>query len=555
MFKKLTFSFLLIILVLTVLLTFSFAHYSDSLLSQDLLDAYRTSAESITNQCNSQVIQIQDTLLDYAVSDALQEALQSFSPGSSPDFSVLNQPGRSLQAHAFPLQRGIIYAAGETGFYVHDPAVSEADWIQNTISKNGSLNLAAIEINGTRYIRFSMLVTDMRDWKTPIGIIATDIPLDTFVVFIGKNTLKTPDYLILVDAAGTIQYPYQVDELVSNETLREAIRQGSFTEYSQIFLSSPIKRSSWHLVISCSTSGIQNRTTQLYKTVALIALIAALFTCVVALLPSYQHSAPIVNLAKHIKSSSYLQPIEIPQKLNRDYQSLYSNYNEMVEQIDTLLSELYETNKRNRETQLKMLQAQLNPHFIYNVLDSISWLAARYQAKDIQMMVVSLATMLRCSLNSGRDILQVHQEVRQIQSYLTIQTYRYDNVIHVSYDFSPEIMNKRMIKLLLQPLVENALVHGLETFPGEKHLKVSGHIRQDMLVFEVANNGNPPDLDRIGQILSGSQQVTTSYGIRSVNERIKTVYGSQYGLRYEIRGQWTVANITIPNEPVYEERT
>ena len=76
-----------------------------------------------------------------------------------------------------------------------------------------------------------------------------------------------------------------------------------------------------------------------------------------------------------------------------------------------------------------------------------------------------------------------------------------------------------------------------------------------MLVFEVANNGNPPDLDRIGQILSGSQQVTTSYGIRSVNERIKTVYGSQYGLRYEIRGQWTVANITIPNEPVYEERT
>ena len=223
----------------------------------------------------------------------------------------------------------------------------------------------------------------------------------------------------------------------------------------------------------------------------------------------------------------------------------------MVEQANTLLEELYETNKRERETQLKMLQAQLNPHFIYNVLDSISWMARKYQAADIEMIVCSLATMLRCSLNSGRDILTVYQEIRQVQSYLTIQSYRYGNAIHVTYEFAPEIMEKKMVKLLLQPLVENAIIHGLETFSGKKCLRIRGYLDKQLLVFEIENNGKIPDLDRIRKILSGQQQITKSYGIWNVNERIKAAYGARYGLRYYQREDWVVANITIPAEPMY----
>lgn len=554
MFKKLIISFLLIILVITLALTVFFAHYSDGLLSQDILDAHQTSAESITGQCNNYIITIQDDLLVFAIDESLQTAFREFQPDTFAQFPVLNRPGRSLECSAYPIRGEQIYGPDQTGRYVCDRDLAQEIWVRDTIERNGKLCLSAVEVNGIRYIRFSMLVTDMDGWERPLGILATDVQMDTVLILIGKTSLSSQDYMILVDGYGQIQYPYRDADLLSADTVSQIITEGSRTEPSRIFIGSPIQRSDWYLVITYSTAGIQARTAQLYRTVAVIAVITMLLAFVMALLPSYQHARPIINLTKHIKENSYLQPIEVPHKLNRDYQSLYVNYNEMVEQINSLMGELYETNKRERETQLKMLQAQLNPHFIYNVLDSISWLSVRYQAKDIQMMVSSLATMLRCSLNSGRDILMVSHEIRHIQSYLNIQTYRYDSEILVSYDFEPEIMEKSMIKLLLQPLVENALIHGLETFDGDKHLKVSGRLEGDMLIFEVANNGNPPDLARIGQILSGDQQVTTGYGIRNVNERIKTAYGGKYCLRYETRAEWTVANITVPAEPVFAER-
>lgn len=133
----------------------------------------------------------------------------------------------------------------------------------------------------------------------------------------------------------------------------------------------------------------------------------------------------------------------------------------------------------------------------------------------------------------------------------TIQSYRYDNAIHVTYEFAPEIMEKKMVKLLLQPLVENAIIHGLETFSGKKCLRIRGYLDKQLLVFEIENNGKIPDLDRIRKILSGQQQITKSYGIWNVNERIKAAYGARYGLRYYQREDWVVANITIPAEPMY----
>lgn len=549
MFKKLLASFLAIILAAVMVLTVSFARYSDTIFSQDVLDAYRKSAESIANQCDNYIIGMQRDLLSLAISDGVQVPLRRFDADTAHDFSELNQPGRSFNSRIFPIVADTVYFQGENGVYLPDAAQSEETWVLQTIERNGRLNLAVVELDETRFIRFSMLVKDTENYDRPLGILAADIQLDTFVVFIGKSALGSSDYMVLVDDQQVVQYPYQTGTTLSTQKILTAVEGGSFSDEDRVFWSSPIARSSWHLVLSYSTHSIQARTSTLYKVALGISAVAAVFAFAIALFFSYWHAKPITNLSRHIKSKS-LEQIDVPAKLNKDYLSLYANYNEMVNQINSLLSELYETNKRERETQLKMLQAQLNPHFIYNVLDSINWMSMKYQAKDIQMMVSSLATMLRCSLNSGRDILNVEQEIRQIQSYLSIQSYRYDNAMQVIYDFSPDIMHKKMIKLLLQPLVENAINHGLETYNGKKLLKISGHLDGDLLVFEVGNTGHRPDLERIEQILSGNQQVTTSYGIRNVNERIKTTYGQDYGLRYRVEGEWIIANITVPSEPI-----
>lgn len=547
MLKQLFLSFLAIIVAVVLALTLFFSHYSNNILREDLLTAYQKSSESIENQCNDYVVSIQRMLLEKSISESIQAELRNFSPDTVQDFPTLNEAGRVFNCRVFPIYDDKVYCESQGGSYVVYPQ-AYMSWVQKTIARNGRLCLTAIEQDGIQYIRFAMMVTDIQNWETPLAILATDIQLDGFVVSIGKNALGSSDYLILVDEEQNILYPYQ-DIAQLHEKVQASLKDGSFIDESSVCWSIPIARSSWHLVLSYSTSNIQTRTCALYRIAAVISIVAIAVAFVLTLLLSYWHAGPITVLSKHMNTQS-LDKIEIPASLNSDYSTLYTSYNEMVEQLTHLLDQLYQTSKKEQETQLKMLQAQLNPHFIYNVLDSINWLAMKYQAKDIQMMVSELACMLRCSLNSGRDIITVEREIQQIRSYLKIQSYRYNNSIRVIYDISPEILSKKMIKLLLQPLVENALNHGLETYEGEKILKITGRLDGYLLVFEVLNNGHAPDLNRIQQVLSGTQQVTTSYGIRNVNERIKTTYGEHYGLEYRIEQGWIVANITIPCTPL-----
>lgn len=550
MFKKLMCSFLTAIFAIAALIVVAITWYTDSILSKDMLEAFLISAESISSQCDSRIIQLQDSLLALATDANIQNALQEFTPGASLHGDIMKTSGSTgFQLRMFPIYESDIYAPNADDIYERAPWLAQESWVSQVVERRGRLALNAVRERTTTSIRISILVTDMRDWTSPLAIIAADMPIDAFVLHIGKSSLGVSDYMVLLDEEGEVQYPYEPSRAISAERIREAAAQGHCTFEDYIFISSPIVRSSWNLILAYSTQSLHGRAATLYRTVAGIVTLAALLSIAFAFAFSYRHSQPIANLARHIKQEDYLQPIEVPRYLNRDYLALYTNYNAMAEQVSGLLEELYETNKRERETQLKMLQSQLNPHFIYNVLDSISWLARRHGAKDIEMIVVSLATMLRCSLNSGRDILSVEQEIRHVQSYLSIQSYRYDNSIDVSYSFEADILDKKMIKLLLQPLVENAIVHGLETHDGKKQLQISGRLENGMLVFEVSNNGNVPDFGRIEQILAGEQHITASYGIRNINERIKAAYGPAYGLRYYQRGEWIVANITVPPEP------
>lgn len=546
MFKKLLLSFLTIILVLVSVLTVFVARYSQDILNRDILEAYNKSAENVSNQCDTYIVQIQNVLLSLSVEPEIQSQMRHFRPDTGMQPAKATHMRQSFDYQVFPIHNGEVYFPAGENLYHADEVRAKEDWLLHTLDRGGRLSISTVNEGQTRFIRFSMLVTDTDDWQTRLGILAIDVQLDVFMLSIGKSTLDSQDYIFLVDDRQQIQYPYQTT-LISADSVSSVIAEKQLVQDEHILLSYPMIRSSWHLILSFSTAGMQVRSHAMYKTIAGIAVVAILLACLFSLFLSYWHTQPIIRLANQMKGGT-LQPISDMQGLNQDYRTLYASYNDMVAQIGSLLSELYETNRREQEAQLKMLQSQLNPHFIYNVLDSVNWLAMKYKAKDIQMMVGSLATMLRCSLNSGRNILSVAQEIRQIQSYLNIQSYRYDNSIQVSYDFAPEIMDKRMIKLLLQSIVENAIIHGLETYDGEKHLRLSGRLQDDLLVFEVSNNGIQPDLNRIRQILDGNQQVTTSYGIRSVNERIRSAYGSQYCLRYELRDGWTVANITIPSE-------
>jgi two-component system sensor histidine kinase YesM len=225
---------------------------------------------------------------------------------------------------------------------------------------------------------------------------------------------------------------------------------------------------------------------------------------------------------------------------------LYSSFNYMIKRINELIHEVYLSKIKEKDAELKALQAQINPHFLYNTLDTVNWLAVKHNAPEISKIVNSLASILRYSINKGNDVTTVDKELKHVESYITIQKIRFKDKFEVSFNIDKTILHYKTIKLILQPLVENAIIHGIETYEGKGKILINGYLGDGKIVFEVINNGNPIDLDVVNKLLDSPSEDKDSYGIQNVNERIKLYYGEEYGLYYQVIDNNTVARIVIP---------
>jgi len=225
---------------------------------------------------------------------------------------------------------------------------------------------------------------------------------------------------------------------------------------------------------------------------------------------------------------------------------LYSSFNYMIKRINELIHEVYLSKIKEKDAELKALQAQINPHFLYNTLDTVNWLAVKHNVPEISKIVNSLASILRYSINKGNDVTTVDKELKHVESYITIQKIRFKDKFEVSFNIDKRILHYKTIKLILQPLVENAIIHGIETYEGKGKILINGYLDGEKIVFEVINNGNPIDLDLVNKLLDSPSEDKDSYGIQNVNERIKLYYGEEYGLYYQAIDSNTVARIVIP---------
>lgn len=195
----------------------------------------------------------------------------------------------------------------------------------------------------------------------------------------------------------------------------------------------------------------------------------------------------------------------------------------LFERNKELNADLYKAVLKEKEAQLIALQAQINPHFLYNTLDSIFWLAEKAKAKDISKMVVNLSKMFKLRLNKGDKLTLVKNEFEQTRCYLEIQNIRYKNKFVTSINVEDEILDKQMLTFLLQPIVENAIYHGLEAKEGSGSINISGKREGNDLVFEVQDDGIGFDYDDM--VIKGR-----GYAMKNIDERIKLYYGENYGI-------------------------
>jgi len=208
-------------------------------------------------------------------------------------------------------------------------------------------------------------------------------------------------------------------------------------------------------------------------------------------------------------------------------------FNRMVERIGNLVEDIRVEQLNLRATEQKLLQAQINPHFLYNTLDAIVWLAEADQSEQVIMMVTALSDFFRTTLSKGRDYITVEEEESHIRSYLQIQQFRYQDILEYEINIPQEMYQYRILKLTLQPLVENALYHGIKNKRSKGHIRVIGCLEDGKLVFTVSDDGigmMPEQLEAVKKEMNKREGDSTSFGLFNVVQRIKLNYGAEYGI-------------------------
>ncbi len=230
---------------------------------------------------------------------------------------------------------------------------------------------------------------------------------------------------------------------------------------------------------------------------------------------------------------------------------LSDSLNAMIDKINVLLEQVTKEQIRLRKAEFELLQSQINPHFLYNTLDTIVWLAEAGEQKKVVGMVGSLSEFFRTSLNQGKDIIPIKEELQHVRSYLEIQQVRYQDILKYEI-YVPEELEKYLIpKITIQPLVENALYHGIKNKRGPGRIIISGRIEKDICILRIEDNGIGISAKRLRQVQEGiSHKIFTGsdiYGLYNVNERIRLNFGEHYGISIESTyGEKTVVSIALP---------
>lgn len=210
---------------------------------------------------------------------------------------------------------------------------------------------------------------------------------------------------------------------------------------------------------------------------------------------------------------------------------LINGYNSMSKRLDETVNEVYQSKIKEKEYEMRALQAQINPHFLYNSLSMINWKALEADQEDISHITLALSTFYRTALNKGKNILLVKDEIANIKSYLDIQLAMHDNSFDVVYDIDDSILKYETLNLILQPLLENAIGHGIDVKTGGRgEIRIEGKENGDFLDFTVSDNGVGMTKTQAAMILSKS---SNGYGVSNVNERIKLYYGEQYAVKID----------------------
>lgn len=241
---------------------------------------------------------------------------------------------------------------------------------------------------------------------------------------------------------------------------------------------------------------------------------------------------PIRRLAKALQ-----QMVEgdfdtfLPEAGTSDLSGVSHEFNAFLISVRQIIQNEYNIKLLKKHAELNALQSQINPHFLYNTLDSIAWMCEQGRAGDAVKMIHALARLFRISISRGHELIPIAKEIEHAENYLEIQKYRYKNQFTYTFDVDPGCLDYYCNKITLQPIIENAIMHGLDLLVEEGHISVRVTQDGEDILFCVEDNGVGMSAEQAAAILGQEDQDRTGIGIKNVNDRLQIYFGKQYGLR------------------------
>jgi len=459
-----------------------------------------------------------------------------------------------------------MYISNEMYRLAKDPLTQE-DWYKNAIISSGNMQLISNPIgrNIATYQSYSAddVVSFVKAIRAPYqqeysGVVLIDLKLEII-----KNTIQgikfgKNGFIYIIDEKGNIVYTplnpivYRVkSSWLNNSESNSIVKEIKDNRYQIIYKKS--NYTGWKTVGVFSLNETLNQVENIRIYSLLIGIITFIIASIAAMFFATSIARPVAELRTLMKRAEGGDlDVHFESKNMDEIGQLGESFNTMISEIRKLINLVYIEQKSKREAELKTLQAQIKPHFFYNTLDTIRWMAQDHEADDIVEVVEALTRLFKISLSKGKEMITVGEEIEHVRSYLIIQKVRYEDKMEYEIDYDEEITKYKITKLVLQPLVENALYHGIKQKHGSGKISITVGKKDGKLLLRVIDNGigiEPEVMQYIQDVLEGKRtnKANIGYGIFNVNERIRLSFGNKYGLKfYSKYNKGTVVEVWHP---------
>lgn len=382
--------------------------------------------------------------------------------------------------------------------------------------------------------------TEMRFYDSPVYV-AVDFNFTSIASYVDNVGIGPHGYCYIMDRSGDIVYHPQQQLIyagLKNEdtmSLRE-VADGVYPGGNTIKAIETLNDGNWRIVgVSYTDEMIGEKIQQIQKLIVRVTVVFIVFAVALSILFSRVITKPMKKLVHAMQEFENHAEVYDYQAVNgvQEVRNLSDSFAHMVKMIQELMNRVKMEEISLRKTELKALQAQINPHFLYNTLDSIQWMCEQEKNGDAVKMVSALAKLFRISISRGRELIPIADEINHARSYLLIQSYRYKNQFTYEFDIEEAITGYYCNKITLQPLIENAIYHGINWMVDEGLIRITARGDGDDIIFLVSDNGAGMTKEQCEGILKKERSDSSGIGIKNVNDRIKIFFGESYGIQID----------------------